>query len=251
MSSISKASIDRIDALKAAIEQHRPLTATARAQLKSYFRIGLTYSSNALEGNSLTETETKVILEDGLTISGKPLKDHLEAIGHAAAFDFIYTCLQKKKLLLNDILEMHRLFYQAIDRGNAGTLRPTGIIVTGTNFAFPKPLELPTLMNSFIDQLHEWEVHTHPVEAAAKAHLKLVTIHPFTDGNGRTARLLMNTILLRHGYPITIIPPILRATYIAATRAGNFGDDTDFLQLIADVVYESCKEYLRLLHEVA
>lgn len=236
-----------IDRLKQEIDEHRPLSPHLMPMLKEYFRIGLTYSSNALEGNTLTETETKIILEDGLTIGGKTIREHLEVLGHSQAYDFMYHKAQDRSFVEQDILELHRLFYYHINQENAGRYRKTSVTVTGTDFEFPKPAQVPTLMKAFVDELPDLKQSCHPVHYAALLHLKLVTIHPFVDGNGRAARLLMNLALLQQGYVITIIPPIMRNAYISAVQQGNKGETGPFLIFISEMVYESCKEYLRLI----
>lgn len=228
------------------IRAHRPLDAYEIKQLKEYFRIGLTYSSNALEGNSLTESETKVVLEDGITIGGKPLKDHFEAIGHSEAFDLLYKLAERKDITEDDILGLHRLFYYRIESETAGKYRERNVIITGTDFTPPAPAAVPLAMQEFLGDLPSLR-QLHPVEYAAMLHLTLVTIHPFIDGNGRTARLLMNLALLQAGYPITIIPPLIRGDYISALRDSNKGDNKPFINFITCCVWESQKEYLRLL----
>src|SRR5579872_3995690 len=191
-----------IDKLKNEIDTFRPLPPYCIPMLKEYFRIGLTYSSNALEGNTLTETETKVILEDGLTIGGKTVREHLEVIGHSQAYDFMWHQAQNTNASLSehDILKLHHLFYYRIDEENAGHYRKVPIFVTGTDFEFPKPLEVPLLMQEFLQEIPQLKQQYHPVHFAALVHIKFVTIHPFIDGNGRTARLLMNLLLLQSGY---------------------------------------------------
>jgi len=236
-----------IDTIKNEIDNYRPLPLEIMLMLKEYFRIGLTYSSNALEGNTLTETETKVILEDGLTIGGKTLKEHFEVIGHSKAYDFMLSKVQSPGFAKDDILELHRLFYYLIDEENAGHYRKVPVFVTGTDFEFPKPAEISILMEKFIEEVSQLNEQYHPVHCAAIIHAKLVTIHPFIDGNGRTARLLMNLVLLQNGYVITIIPPLMRTAYISAIRHANKGNRTPFLEFISEMVYESSKEYLRLL----
>lgn len=236
-----------IDRYKQAVVTHKPLTVGEVQQLQEYYRIGLTYTSNALEGNSLTETETKVLIEDGLTVSGKPLRDHLEALGHAVAYDHLLTLVQQKNFTEADILKLHYLFYHKIDEARAGAYRQEQVFVTGTDFVFPKVQEVPVLMKKFIDECAEQKKTLHPVVFAAWVHVRFVTIHPFIDGNGRLARLLMNLVLLQHGYIVTIIPPILRHEYIRLVRAGNFGKCEPFYEFIAQCVLESYKEYMRLL----
>ena len=241
--------IKEIDKLNKQIDQFRPINKNLSKQIKEYLRIGLTYSSNALEGNTLTETETKVVLEDGLTIAGKPLRDHFEASGHSEAFDAVYDLAKKKTISEKDILKIHKLFFYRIDRKNAGKYRSVPVIITGTDYLPPKPNEVPDLMKKFIKKLPTLRKKLHPVVYAATIHKELVDIHPFVDGNGRTARLLMNLALFQHGYVITIIPPILRSDYLALVKKSQTGvkNDTDFINFISSMVYESTKDYLRLL----
>ena len=236
--------------LQQEINKHRPLKGQALNQLREYFRIGLTWASNALEGNSLTETETKVVIEDGITIGGKPLKDHLEAIGHAEAFDYLQKLARRKEITERDILKLHKLFYYRIDDANAGHYRKQNIIVTGTDFVFPAPSELKDLMAVFANEIPRLRAEKHPIEFAALLHARLVTIHPFVDGNGRAARLLMNLALLQERYPVTIIPPVLRSEYLAAVRESNTGNVTPFVNLLSSMVWESQRDYLRLLQSL-
>ena len=237
------------DKLQEKIRDHRPLDAYEIKQLKEYFRIGLTYTSNALEGNSLTESETKVVIEDGITIGGKPLRDHFEAIGHSEAFDLLYKLAERQDITEDDILGLHRLFYNRIDAEKAGKYRDRNVIITGTDFTPPGPAEVPLAMQEFLGNLPLLR-QLHPVEYAAMLHLNLATIHPFIDGNGRAARLLMNLALLQAGFPITIIPPIIRGDYISALRDSNKGDNKPFINFISCCVWESQKEYLRLLESL-
>lgn len=236
-----------IDKIKYEIDQYRPLPEYFMPMLKEYFRIGLTYSSNALEGNTLTETETKVILEDGLTIGGKTIKEHFEVVGHSQAYDFMWEKAQGKVFSEDDIRKLHYLFYYRIDEKNAGQYRKVPVFISGTDFEFPKSTELSLLMHNFLKEIPELKKKYHPVLLAALIHLKFVMIHPFIDGNGRTARLLMNLVLLQNGYPITIIPPIMRSSYISAIQQANKNNITPFLNFISEMVYESSKEYLRLI----
>jgi len=188
-----------IDALKAKIDAHRPLDPHMLNQVREYFRIGMAYSSNALEGNSLTETETKIVIEEGMTIGGKPIRDHLEALGHSEAYDLLFKMAKNREITEADIKELHKLFYYRIDSKQAGKYRKRRVIITGTNFIPPMPEMIPALMGAFIAGLPEIRLKSHPVEFAAIIHKELVTIHPFIDGNGRAARLLMNLGLLQAG----------------------------------------------------
>lgn len=237
--------LKEIDKLQGEINTLRPLDKQLLDQQKEYFRIGLTYTSNALEGNSLTETETKIVIEEGITIGGKPLKDHFEAIGHSEAFDFVYTLAKEKAIKEQDIKDLHRLFYFRIDKANAGEYRAKRAIITGSKYPLPSPEDLPDLMKKFVTKLKKLRKEKHPVEFSAIAHKELVFIHPFTDGNGRVARLLMNLFLLQEGYTITIIPPVVRREYIQALEKAHT-DDRDFIEFTARMVRETQKDFLRL-----
>ena len=129
--------LKKIDALKAKIDAHRPLDAHMLKQVREYFRIGMTYSSNALEGNSLTETETKIVIEDGITIGGKPVRDHLEALGHSEAYDLLFRLAKNQDITEANVKELHRLFYYRIDAKQAGKYRKRRVIITGTDFIPP------------------------------------------------------------------------------------------------------------------
>ncbi len=229
------------------IKSIRPLDSVEIKELNQYFRIGLTYSSNALEGNSLTESETKVVLEDGSTVGGKPLRDHLEAVGHSRAYDFMYQLVSSNSITEADIKKLHWLFYQNINEVSAGNYRKQRVFISGSNYPMPEPEIVPELMAKFIVQMKQIKENLHPVELAAKFHKEFVYIHPFIDGNGRVARLLMNLVLLQSGYPITIIPPILRSEYIASLEKGHVKEEV-FIQFIAEQVIEAQKDYLRLMN---
>lgn len=237
----------KIDCYKAAIDEQRPFEGQLLKEIKNYYRIGLTWSSNAIEGNTLTESETKVLLEDGLTVGGKPLKDTFETLGHAQAYDFMFTLLHSRQLTEADILTMHRMFYKDIDAEAAGCYRNHAAIITGSKYAVSKVERIPKEM----EQLLEWAVveraKYHSVEFAAQLHKRFVFIHPFVDGNGRISRLLMNTALIQDGYMLAVIPPVLRQEYISLLERAH-KDDRPFMDFIAERVLESEKEIMRLLH---
>lgn len=242
--------IHQIDELNREIASFRPLTPPVLAQLKEYFRIGLTYSSNALEGNTLTETETKIVLEDGLTIAGKPLRDHYEVSGHSEAYDLVCQLGGNQGFSEREIGTVHELFFYRIDRENAGRYRTVPVIITGTEYLPPAPADVPERMREFVESLPELRRNHHPVEFAAIVHLELVNIHPFIDGNGRTARLLMNLALIQDGYVITIIPPLLRGDYLTLVKEAQLKKGlkvTDFVNFVSAMVYESTGDYVRLV----
>jgi Fic family protein len=182
-----------------------------------------------------------------MTIGGKPVKDHMEALGHSEAYDLLFRLAKGQSITEANIKELHRLFYYRIDSKEAGKYRRQKVIITGTDFIPPAPDKIPELMKSFIAGIPERKAQQHPVEFAAIIHKELVTIHPFIDGNGRAARLLMNLALLQAGYPLAIIPPVLRRDYLDTLNKTHKGDNEPFINFIAGVCYESAKEYLRLL----
>lgn len=238
------------DEYKAKIDAYRPLDGNTVKQIQEYYRIGLTYSSNALEGNTLDLAETKVVLEDGLTINGKSMKDHLETLGHSDAFYELLNLAKTDTITENNIKYIHKLFYNRISESEAGQYRTKNIIVTGSDIDFPKPDELSDKMNGFVKHISDMKTNYHPVEFAAMLHAKFVNIHPFIDGNGRVARLLMNLALLQTGYNITIIPPAVRADYIRAIQETNHDNFTPFINFVSEMVLESQKEYLRIIERL-
>ncbi|WP_310428257.1 Fic family protein, partial [Chamaesiphon sp. VAR_48_metabat_135_sub] len=191
--------LNQIDALKARLDRIRPLAPDLVENLREVYNIRLTYHSNAIEGNTLTQSETQIVIEKGITIGGKPLKDHLEAINHVEAIDFIRDLAMDERAITEwDIRQIHGLVCKG-DRGS-GAYRSFNVMAAGSNYRYPDAIMVPELMQEFGKWLHS-NPTLHPVEIATEIHYRLVTIHPFQDGNGRTARLLMNLSLLRSGYP--------------------------------------------------
>lgn len=235
-----------VDRLQAEINQHRPLSAHLKQQIKEYYRIGLTYSSNALEGNTLTESETKIVLEEGITIGGKPLRDHLEAQGLSEAYDFMYTAIASQTITIEQIKQLHKLFYYRINEQQAGVYRTAQVLITGSKYPTTAPEKIERGMIEMLARLHNLRPKLHPVEFAAQLHKEFVFIHPFIDGNGRVARLLLNLVLLQAGYNIVIIPPIMRAKYISSLEKAHL-DDHGFVVFVAQMLQETQKDYLRLL----
>lgn len=238
------------DEYKAKIDSYRPLDKDVVKQIQEYYRIGLTYSSNALEGNTLDLVETKVVLEDGLTISGKPMKDHLETLGHSDAFYELLNLAKTDIITEDNIKYLHKLFYNRINENEAGNYRKKKIIVTGSDSEFPTPDTLSEKMSEFVKSIPDMKATLHPIEFSAMLHAKFVNIHPFIDGNGRVARLLLNLALLQTGYNITIIPPVVRADYIRALQDSNHNRFTSFVNFISEMVLESQKEYLRVIERL-
>jgi len=238
--------LKKIDSIKFDLDGYRPFSDHVAKQLKDYYRIGLTYTSNAIEGNTLTESETKVIIEDGITIGGKSLREHYEAIGHAKAYDYIYT-LMSRPISEEDILFLHRLFFQQIDFDNAGRYRQKNVIITGTDYLPPDHQKVPELMKNYIANLNTNVEDKHILKQASDLHAEFELIHPFSDGNGRIGRLLLSILTMKDGYCPVIIPPIRRAEYITAMQKSNKGDLNALRAFVVSVIYEEMKSLKRLV----
>ncbi|MBI5300888.1 MAG: Fic family protein [Chloroflexi bacterium] len=244
----------RLTEKKARVNAHRPVPSSIVAKLEEYFRVDWTYNSNAIEGSSITLSETRAILLDGVTIGGKSLREHLEVINHSHAIDFVQGLADTREPITEmTIRQMHNLILRTIDDDNAGAYRRVNVRIAGSDFVPPDAGSVPSLMYDFARWLNQDETkRLHPVEYAALAHFKLVDIHPFVDGNGRTARLLMNLILMRAGFPPTVVRMTDRQRYYASLEQAHAGDSRDFVALIADAVERSVDVYLDALpkHDV-
>ena len=227
---------------------YRPLSPETLQSLKEYYRVGTTFTSNALEGNSLTESETKVIIEDGLTIEGKPLRDVYEAVGHAKAYDYMYELSHNEPLTEEVICNLHKLFYQQMDSERAGQYRKVPVFISGSRYSVSPVAEIDKRMKQLVQWYNNNENKLHPVVLAAELHKRFVFIHPFIDGNGRMARLLMNLSLMRNDYNIAIIPAVTRAEYISALEQAH-NDGNVFVSFIADRVIMTQLDILRLFRE--
>ena len=227
--------------------RYRPLPLALVRNLDEWFRVELTYTSNAIEGNTLTRRETAIVLEKGLTVGGKSLREHLEATNHSQAIDAVNDLLRKKpaQLTAHDVLAIHGIILKGIDDVNAGRYRHVPVRISGSPVVMPNPLKVPDLMREFLRWLTA-RSSLHPVAFATEAHYRLVTIHPFVDGNGRTARLLMNLLLLMRRYPPAIIRPRDRLAYIGSLeRAQLGGSRSDFDTLVAKAAERSLDIYLK------
>lgn len=235
--------LHRIDQLKAELDALRPLDAEREARIMQKFRLDWNFHSNHLEGNSLSYGETKALILFGITAQGKPLKDHLEMTGHNEALKWIEEVVREERPLTeNFIRQLHTLLlkepYQVDARtpdgqptkkwikvGEYKTTPNNVITVTGEPFYFASPEETPAKMHDLIAWYREQEEkgESHPLLLAAEFHYKFVRIHPFDDGNGRTARILMNFILMKHGLPPVIIKTQDKQSYFAALRQADAG----------------------------
>lgn len=219
--------------------------------LNKWYCVEATYTSNAIEGSTLSREETALVIEKGVTGESKPLIDYLDAVNHAKAFEFVLDLIENGKKVIYEsmILDIHRYVLQGLNNSNAGKYRNIAVRVRGSTTIFPNPIKIPLLMNELILWLKN-DNQLHPIELAALAHYKLVSIHPFVDGNGRTARLLMNLVLGLNGFPPAIIEIEKKNMYFKILeKAQTTGNLEDFLLLIYKAVKLSLDDYLGIKTE--
>lgn len=240
----------RIAAKKAELDQLRTRTSARPTNFEHSQDLELTYTSNAIEGNTLTAGETALVVERGITIAGKPLKDHLEAVDHFEALRYVRELARRDQPLTEmDLRSLHRLVMLRSAPEIAGRYADQGryVLTDSGRHAFPSPAEVPALIGDLANWLGAAEAS--PATAFA-AHRRLVDIHPFNDGNGRTARLLMNLILIRAGYPPVAVRPADRPGYIAALQQAQAGNgDQDFSRLLHERLDATLAEYLMAFRE--
>lgn len=239
---------ERIAELKAELDGLRPLAESALTRLRHVYDVELTYTSNAIEGNTLTAQETALVIEKGITIGGKLLAEHLEAQDHYAAVQ----CMRELAatvlpLGVKDVVELHRRIVLRSHPDIAGVNATTPRRIAGTQVIFPNAARIPDHMRDFGTWL---AASTADPDAAFQAHLQLVTIHPFSDGNGRTARLLMNMLLIRGGYPPIAIRPADRRAYLAAIEQAQLGaGDQSYFDLLGQRLQETLTAYIAICQE--
>jgi Fic family protein len=240
----------RIDEKLKLLNSFRPLPVSAVKKLKEQFEIEMTYNSNAIEGNSLTLKETYLVINEGLTIKGKPLKDHLEAKNHQEALEYLYELVEadkKNTFSENLIRSLNQIVQQNIDKQWAGRYRNSAVIIGGADHRPPEALELPKMMRSLVAWVGNNKKKMHPVELASILHHKLVFIHPFFDGNGRTSRLAMNILLMQAGFPLVIVMKNDRKKYYQTLSLADKGDYAPFINFIARAVERTLDIYLKIL----
>ena len=238
--------LEQIDSLKSKLDSARPIIDRS---ILDAMDIEYTYDSNRIEGNTLTLRETDIIINKGLTVSGKSLREHLEATNHYEAIGYIRELVEKKEEITETLIkDIHAIILRGIDRLNAGVYRSVPVAISGSRPVPPQPVEIAGLMEDFILWLRNESSGLHPVILAAEVHERIATIHPFIDGNGRTARLLMNLVLIIHGYPIASIPgdSESRLAYYDTLESCNMtGDTSKFHVFIANCVFESMNGFIR------
>jgi Fic family protein len=239
---------DKLNALKRRLDAQRPLPPEVVANLHEDLVLRWTYHSNAIEGNTLTLKETKVALE-GVTVGGKTLREHLEAVNHRDAIAYVEAiAVGNEPFSLHMIRSLHKLILKNIDDENAGVWRRFNVTIAGAEHTPPDAILVPQLMEDFARWHHEQEGVSHPVELAARTHTEFVKIHPFTDGNGRTARLLMNLDLMRRGFPPIVLPVESRLAYYDTLDAAHVdGDYAGILNLVGALSERSFEPYFHAL----
>ncbi|MBN8681647.1 MAG: Fic family protein [Chitinophagales bacterium] len=227
----------------------QPLDPIAVEKLREHFRTHHIYHSSGIEGNRLTLQETSLVLKEGIDITGKPLKDSIEVKNLGIAFDFLHESVdQDVEITENYLKQLHSLIIGDNPSLNPGDYRNIGVLITGSEHKPPEPFEVPIRMR----ELFEWmkaNKDENPIIVAAIAHHELVKIHPFKDGNGRTARLLLNLILLKNGFPICNIKRSERPDYYNALSLADEGEYEPIIEVVAKNCIELFSEYTRVRDE--
>lgn len=229
---------------KAVLDARRPLPEAAVNRLEEQLAIEWTYNSNAIEGNTLTLRETQLILEHGITIGGKSLREHFEVVNHREAIAWVQMIAQQEEPVSPSVVrQLHALVMARIDDQNAGQYRQLPVRIAGSSHEPPPAWEVPARIADWAAWLADQEGAGEQVELVAVAHHRLVAIHPFLDGNGRTARLVLNLLLLRAGYPPAIITRVNRAQYYRVLAAADRGNDAPLANLVGRAVERSLTLY--------
>lgn len=244
--------LNEVNVLKEQLSTLRPLPEEALRKIQDALDIEYTYESNRIEGNTLTLQETALVVNEGVTISGKSMREHLEAINHTEAINYIKD-IAKQDIEISErtIKEIHALILHGIDRGNAGRYRTVPVMISGSTHMPPQPYLIEKQMEDFMLRFRQMEEEkVHPVLVAAYLHDELVRIHPFIDGNGRTSRLLMNLYLLRNGYVIITLKGSNDAKinyYKALEKSHTEHLTEDFQQLVVEAEIAALQKYLSIM----
>jgi len=237
---------ERVLSKRKALDSLRPLPPGLVRKLWEQMQIEFTYNSNAIEGNTLSLRETQLVIQEGITVRGKSLREHLETRNHPEAIAYVEKLVQKGSTIEeeDDILNIHKLLMRGIDDQNAGKYRTGQVRVAGASFMPPPADRIKPMIKELLQTLKQNPDELGPIELAAFFHHKLAYIHPFLDGNGRTARLLMNVILVRNGYPFTVLLKVDRPKYLRALSKADNGNLVPFTNFVARSVERSLDIYL-------
>ncbi len=232
------------------LNSHRPIPNSILLKIRQHFQIEMTYNSNAIEGNTLTLKETAWVIQEGITIKGKALKDHLEAKNQKEALDFLYELIDAERqntISERLIREIHHLIVKETDSDIAGKYREGNVIITGADHTPPEGFNVTNEMQNLIKWIKANKNKLHPVELAAIVHHKLAYIHPFWDGNGRVSRIIMNIFIMQAGFPMAIILKNDRKRYYRVLSEADKSNYSPFCEFVAQSVIRSMSLYLKIL----
>ena len=238
----------RLTAKKTLLDSYRPLPPDMVRQLADDLRLQLTYHSNAIEGNTLTLQETRIVLEAGVTIGGHPLREHLEATNHAAAFDYLMTLTDNgagNQITLSTVLYLHRMVMSGIDP-DAGRFRQRAVYIRGAPITLPPPDRVPEMVALWLEWLDNGGLDYEPLVRVALAHHAFEAVHPFVDGNGRVGRLLLNLQLMQAGYPPALLLRDWRGAYLRGMQQADTGRYSPLVSLIGRAVEGGLDLYLEV-----
>jgi Fic family protein len=240
--------LDRIAQKKHALDAARPLPSSAILRVRDDLFLEWTYNSNAIEGNTLTLVETRIVLQDGITIGGKSLREHFEVINHNKAIDYLQELVDPNIQIRSiDLLHIHELVLKQIDDNFAGRIRNGMVRIQGANFTPPSPDKISDLIDDLISYSFDNPDSIDIGILAALFHHRFVWIHPFFDGNGRTGRLAMNLLLMRHGYPPAVILRHDRKKYYDALNHANKGNFSKIALMVLQAIERSLNLYLAIV----
>ncbi len=239
---------ERLYEKKQVLQTSRPLPNIALHKIRESLSIEWTYNSNSIEGNTMSLRETQMVIQEGITIKGKSLREHFETHNHDKAIDYLYSIVNEDyKLRSIDILSLHGLVLRSIEDDFAGRIRNGGVRITGANFTPPNANKVPDLLDELIDFVNKNPLNLNDIELATVFHHKLVWIHPFFDGNGRTVRLAMNLLLMRSGFPPAIILKNDRKKYYEALNQANAGNYQKLTLLMCQSLERTLNIYINAL----
>jgi Fic family protein len=241
-------SFERLYEKKQVLQTSRPLPNIALHKIRESLSIEWTYNSNSIEGNTMSLRETQMVIQEGITIKGKSLREHFETHNHDKAIDYLYSIVNEDYNLRSiDILSLHGLVLRSIEDDFAGRIRNGGVRITGANFTPPNANKVPDLLDELIDFINTNPLQLNDIELATVFHHKLVWIHPFFDGNGRTVRLAMNLLLMRSGFPPAIILKNDRKKYYEALNQANGGNYQKLTLLMCQSLERTLNIYINAL----
>ena len=243
--------LKRLEAKKAQLDNLRPLPTASISRLRNEILIEWIYNSNAIEGSTITLQETRLILETGLTVGGKSLREHFEVTNHKEAIRYVEDLVQNiEPITAFHVRQIHKLILTHIDDENADIYRKTQVRIAGAPFTPPESWQITSLMTGWSDWVASAEGSMHPIVLAAQAHHRLVAIHPFVDGNGRTARLVMNLLLMRSGYPPTVILRVNRRLYYSVLAKADSGNTNPLENFVGRAVENNLNLYIEVCKPV-